>query len=364
MRRSLLALPLLGLVASALLGCAHAVPPVPALPWTEAPHGDDRPPTEVAGELRDSVTRIVEGGGNLGRLDAVKARTGALGLAKHAHDEWIDWFSFQRNVVVEIPGESDELIIVVAHYDKTDINPLVVPSLLVNGALDELVSWSFLSEGAVDNATGVAVALSLARAVAERPLRRTLRVVLVGAEESGLRGSRAHAARLSDDEWDRLAFVVNLDGVAIEGRENCVTENVSAPYLSLRARRAAARIGLPLGRGEMPIVGMSDYASFAETGFFVDVGRSFLFNVTGALLPQRSYFAMPHRASVLSYMACDPIDLGDVASSLVLLPLGSFHGPRDHRGRVDPRKLYEMYAVLLALLREMDGEGLEGAPSP
>lgn len=133
-------------------------------------------------------------------------------------------------------------------------------------------------------------------------------MVLVGAEESGLRGSRAHAARLSDDERRRLAFVVNIDGVGIEGSGGCVTDNVSDPYLVQRLEKAARHLGVPLGRGQMPAIAASDCAPFAATGFVDDVSRSLLFNLTGALLPQRSSFAMPHQASVVSLMACEPID--------------------------------------------------------
>jgi hypothetical protein len=341
-------------------GCAHQIPHAtfPDVP----PHGDDRAPAAVGAELAGSVDAVVEGGWNLGRRDAVVARAHALGLREHTTTEWIDWFSLQENVVIDLPGETDELVIVVAHYDKTDINPLVLPSLLLNGLLDPLVNWSFLSEGAIDNATGVAVALALARAARERPFRRALRVLLVGAEESGLRGSRAHAARLTRDEWRRLAFVVNIDGVGIEGSGGCVTGNVSDPYLVQRTRRVARSIDVPLGVGDMPPIGASDYASFQDVGFVPDFLRSLLFNLPGALLPQRSYFALPARASVLNFMSCEPIDVRDLASSLTLLPTGSFHGPRDHRGRVDVAGLYDLYAIVVALLRDTDRDLLEPPP--
>jgi hypothetical protein len=338
-------------------GCAHAIP---AADVAGVPAGDGDDPGVIASELRGSVDAVVDGGWNLGRLQAVKDRTKALSLP--ATSEGIDWFTLQENVVVEVKGQSDELVYVVAHYDKVDANPLVVPSLLLNGLLDPAIDWSFMSEGAVDNATGVAVALSIARAVRQRPLRRTLRVLLVGAEESGLRGSRAHAARLTDDEWRRLAFVVNIDGVGIAGSGGCVTDNVSDPYLVQRMEKAARHIGVPLSRGQMPAIGASDYAAFAATGFVPDVSRSLLFNLTGALLPQRSYFAMPHQASVVNLMACEPIDVGDLVASLTVLPVGSFHGPRDHRGRVDLRGLVHTRAAALAFLREMDRD-LEPTPS-
>ena len=63
---------------------------------------------------------------------------------------------------------------------------------------------SFTSQGSIDNATGVAVALQLAKSIAERDNKFSYRILLAGSEESGLRGSRAHVARLSLEEFDKI----------------------------------------------------------------------------------------------------------------------------------------------------------------
>jgi len=101
------------------------------------------------------------------------------------------------NVLGEIPGESDEVIIVGAHLD----------------------SWD-LAQGAVDNGSGSMAVLDLARALAahveqtgERPLR-TIRFALWMGEELGLYGSRAYVdARLADGTLDRHVVTLNLDVV-------------------------------------------------------------------------------------------------------------------------------------------------------
>ncbi len=91
-----------------------------------------------------------------------------------------------RNVVGRIPGRGRGYVVVGAHYDTKDVPGFV---------------------GAVDGASGTAVALQLARTIRPRTLRRTLVFVFFDGEESprgspdsrfekdGLRGSKVAAAR-------------------------------------------------------------------------------------------------------------------------------------------------------------------------
>lgn len=96
-----------------------------------------------------------------------------------------------NNVIADIPGRErpDEWVVVGAHLD----------------------SWDF-GTGAQDNATGVAMVLEAARAIAalEEPPRRSIRFVLWGGEEQGQLGStafvRAHAGEL-----DRVVAYLNSD---------------------------------------------------------------------------------------------------------------------------------------------------------
>ena len=53
---------------------------------------------------------------------------------------------------------------VVAHYDKTEIRPDAILSRLVLDLLEPVISWSYGSAGAIDDASGCAVLLELARA--------------------------------------------------------------------------------------------------------------------------------------------------------------------------------------------------------
>lgn len=77
------------------------------------------------------------------------------------------------NVIGEVPGQTDEIVLLGAHLD----------------------SWD-LGTGAVDDGAGVALVVGAARALLHAGVtpRRTVRVVLFANEENGLRGAKAYAA--------------------------------------------------------------------------------------------------------------------------------------------------------------------------
>jgi hypothetical protein len=107
---------LLCLLFLSAAACSHVKVSAPPASLPEPARG-------TAISLGGSVDQVVEGGSNLGRLQAVEDRARALGLGEQLRTEWIDWLSFQRNVVIELPGETDELVYFTAHVDKTDLNP-------------------------------------------------------------------------------------------------------------------------------------------------------------------------------------------------------------------------------------------------
>ncbi len=76
--------------------------------------------------------------------------------------------------------------------------------VLVCGHVD---SW--FSQGAVDNGSGVASVVELARLLSRYRLRRSVRFVSLGSEEVGLLGSRAYVAQHPD--LSSVVLVMNLD---------------------------------------------------------------------------------------------------------------------------------------------------------
>ncbi|MEK9612937.1 MAG: M28 family peptidase, partial [Flavobacteriaceae bacterium] len=173
-------------------------------------------------ELSTYLEKVVNAGGNHYRKKAIVNQLEEFGLKEQTISKRIDWLSVQKNIVVNVQGKSDSLIYIVAHYDKTDINPLKLASVFLNGLLDPLISWSYTSQGAIDNATGVSVALQLAKSLSKKENHYSYRILFSGSEESGLRGSRAHVARLKPEEFYLIKFVINIDVVGVKEKQNCV----------------------------------------------------------------------------------------------------------------------------------------------
>ncbi len=85
------------------------------------------------------------------------------------------------NVIAEIPGVTDEIVIIGAHLD----------------------SWD-LGTGAVDDGAGIGITVGAAKLILDmnKKPRRTIRVVMFGAEEVGLVGAIAYAKKHAN-ELDR-----------------------------------------------------------------------------------------------------------------------------------------------------------------
>ena len=115
------------------------------------------------------------------------------------------------NVLGRLPGSDPRLereaVLYTAHHDHLGIKP---------GAI---AGTDAIYNGALDNASGVAVMLAIAEAFAalpERP-RRSILFAAVGAEEQGLLGSEFLATN-PPIPVGRLAANINIDGVNIWGR--------------------------------------------------------------------------------------------------------------------------------------------------
>jgi Zn-dependent M28 family amino/carboxypeptidase len=93
------------------------------------------------------------------------------------------------NVIGEIPGKTDELIVVGGHLD----------------------SWD-QGTGAIDDAAGIGITVAAAKLVDALPGKpqRTIRVVMWGSEEVGLHGGNAYAEQHAD-ELDRHIVAAESD---------------------------------------------------------------------------------------------------------------------------------------------------------
>jgi len=121
---------------------------------------------------------------------------------------------------VDIPGLSPtpiESYNVIGIVPGTDINRSA-EVIVVSAHLDH-VGWpdaTAIYNGADDNASGVAVVLEVARIVAKERPSRTVLFALFGAEEVGLRGSKAFVDLMAGDATG-LRLNINVDMVGILG---------------------------------------------------------------------------------------------------------------------------------------------------
>ena len=92
-----------------------------------------------------------------------------------------------HNVVLDLPGEIPEYIVLTAHYDSTS-----------------------LSQGAYDNMSGSVGILAIAEHFAKHPHRYGMRFIWCGSEERGLLGAKAYCAA-HEEELKDVVLNINLD---------------------------------------------------------------------------------------------------------------------------------------------------------
>jgi Zn-dependent M28 family amino/carboxypeptidase len=164
------------------------------------------------------------------------------------------------NVVGVVRGRDaalrDEYVALSAHWDHLGIGPAVNGDSIYNGALD--------------NASGVADLLAVARAANALPRsRRSLLFVFVTAEESGLLGS-AYFGQNPTMPLERIVANINVDGGNLKGRTRdleVLGENKSSlgPMLAAMIRPMGMRIS-PEEHPERGYFYRSDHFSFAKVG--------------------------------------------------------------------------------------------------
>ena len=166
------------------------------------------------------------------------------------------------NVLGLIPGSDpklkDQVVIYSAHHDHLGIGP-------ANADGDTIYN------GALDNATGVATVMGIARGFKALPTppRRSVLIALVGAEEQGLLGSEWYA-REPTFPPGKIAADINFDGGNIWGQTHDVTFiGLGKSSIDEIAKGVAAQQGRVIKPDQFPSRGYyyrSDQFSFAKIG--------------------------------------------------------------------------------------------------
>ncbi len=166
------------------------------------------------------------------------------------------------NVGAILPGSArpEELVIYMAHWDHFGT------SQHENGQ-----EGDFIFNGAEDNASGTAGMLEIAQAFAALPSapQRSVGFLAVTAEESGLLGSKAYAAKpaypmnktVGGINMDRLNFLGKMNDVVVVGHGGSEMENL----LAEEARKFGRTI-TPEATPEKGYYYRSDHFNFAKKG--------------------------------------------------------------------------------------------------
>ncbi|MCY4365669.1 MAG: M20/M25/M40 family metallo-hydrolase [Chloroflexi bacterium] len=142
-----------------------------------------------------------------------------------------------RNLIAEIPGTGEGVIVLGAHYDT-------VPN----------------SVGASDNASGMGALMAVAEAVAGRSFPFTLRFIAFGSEETGLHGSEYYVESLPAEDLDDIFLMINLDSVGSGAHLRVSGDRWAASHVLETANREALSIAGRTGSAR----GASDHLPFRE----------------------------------------------------------------------------------------------------
>jgi Zn-dependent M28 family amino/carboxypeptidase len=172
---------------------------------------------------------------NSERLEAVKKFFQKMGAAEN--EILAEKIKGIQNVVVTKKGETDEIVIVGAHYDK-------------------------VSEGcgAIDNWTGIVIIGNIYRVLRKVATHKTYVFVAFDREESGLEGSAAMAKSIPKENRLSYCSMVNLDSFGFGYPQ--VLVNASNSKMTAAAKTLADELKMPFSSVSLAGVADADSTSF------------------------------------------------------------------------------------------------------
>ena len=143
------------------------------------------------------------------------------------------------NVICVLPGSSEKVIIVGAHFDR-------VPQ----------------GDGVVDNWSGASLLPSLYEAVKIEPRKHTYIFIGFTDEEKGLVGSRFYVQQMTKEQVAATDAMVNMDTLGLASTEVWASHSDKVLYRALAY--IAKQLTLPVTGVNVDQIGSSDAESFAE----------------------------------------------------------------------------------------------------
>jgi len=198
----------------------------------------------------------------------------------------------EYNVAGVVPGTDpklkDEVVIYSAHWDHMG---------------KQGTEGDTIFNGAVDNASGTAGLLAMAQEAVRHPAKRSQMFLWVAAEEQGLLGSAAYAAK---PLWpaDKTAANLNLDSLNFVGAAKDIgVQGSERTELGAMAAATAKAMGLVVAPAKPDLAGgyfRSDHFSFAKAGipaFSVGGGSAWVKDVEANNAKAKAYRARYHQVS-------------------------------------------------------------------
>jgi hypothetical protein len=143
----------------------------------------------------------------------------------------------EANVICTLPGSTDSVIVVGAHFDHVDAG-----------------------DGVVDNWSGASMLPSLYQALKTTMRKHTFVFVAFAGEEKGLVGSRFYVNSLTPDQLKKIDAMVNMDTLGLGPTEVWVSRSDQKLVRALNGM--ASGLKLPLTGMNVDGVGISDEESF------------------------------------------------------------------------------------------------------
>lgn len=184
------------------------------------------------------------------QLKALFSEAGCGSLTEQRVPRWLP------NVVCELPGETDSIIIVGAHYDKVEAG-----------------------KGVVDNWSGASLLPSLFESLSKQRRHHTFIFLGFTAEEDGLVGSKYYVSHMSPEERAKTEAMVNMDSLGLTPTKVWVSHSDTTLLNDLE--RVARQFKLPLEGVNVEEVGTADSESFAKK----KIPRITIHSVTQDTLP-------------------------------------------------------------------------------
>ncbi|MHC6225028.1 autotransporter outer membrane beta-barrel domain-containing protein [Pseudomonas sp. X10] len=212
------------LALAACLGCALLPLPVSAYEYGEyASPTLERLITDYPGRYRGTANFA-------GASDLMESRLGFGYQTRRQDFTWAGDRSSQ-NVIASAAGSQSTYVVLGAHFDTYYGRPTL--------------------QGLDDNASGAAVLTEVARNLGGLALENGLEVVAFGAEEEGLRGSRAYVESLDDSQRANLLGMINLDSLVTGDKmyAHAGSDSVANPALVAyrdQLMRIARELDIPL----------------------------------------------------------------------------------------------------------------------